>query len=208
MNDFISQFIKPYKDQPEKSASLEEWRIAKSKEPEDTKVSRADRDLAIKAIRRMLSGTISNLSYDDLLFCDFTDPCIYDFMMTLWGTYDEFEVHPVLLDTEGRQLIAKVILFLNTDLPFENKENPEICPYWPFAAQKDLDDANARPFYLFDDTRQLEIPDSLVTLPEDWESRGDKVRRLDSEFINWRLHPLLAFTVIGFFVFLLIKLFF
>ena len=72
-----------------------------------------------QALRSLISGSITNLQFDDLDFGSKNDPAIDHIWLTAWGTYDDFHEHPLRL-TEGQVSdFKRCIIFLHTDLEFE-----------------------------------------------------------------------------------------
>jgi len=91
-------------------------------------VDRKKRDLLIKKFRELLSGSITNLEYDDFedKFASDDDPATWLIWEQTWRLYDDFKEHKVELTQEGRQYFARCILFLYSDLEYE----------WPYPTFK------------------------------------------------------------------------
>jgi hypothetical protein len=91
-------------------------------------IDRAKRDQLAEGLRRLLSGRIDNLTFDDL-DCpgDITnseDRALWEVFYSVWPHYDDFHSHPLQL-TDGQRLdFERCILFLHSDAEFEWPRKP------------------------------------------------------------------------------------
>ncbi len=83
-------------------------------------IDRVARDQLAEALRRLLSGRMDNLAFDDLALSeDSADPALFHIFYAVWPCYDDFRSHPLRL-TEGQRLdFLRCVVFLHTDFEYE-----------------------------------------------------------------------------------------
>jgi hypothetical protein len=91
-------------------------------------IDRTARDALSEAIRALVSGSISNVEFEDRVPRRSRDPAVYEvFFCGAWSLYDDLHEHRLVgkyhLPSKARPEIARWILFLKSDYEYE----------WPLA---------------------------------------------------------------------------
>ncbi|MCB8932554.1 MAG: hypothetical protein H6534_03835 [Chthonomonadaceae bacterium] len=82
-------------------------------------VDREARDRLAEGLRRLLSGRIDNLEFDDLEDWATTDRALDAIFSAAWLHYDDFRSHPLRLTGGQRLNLMRCIVFLHTDFEYE-----------------------------------------------------------------------------------------
>lgn len=139
-------------------------------------IDRESRTRLGEMIRHFVSGQITNSEFDDA-YESSQDYIICAVFWSVWLLYDDLRTYRLVgkhrLDKETRRILARCVLFLQSDLPYVDRkvsakarwlwllsgmtfglvEKPEEFKQdewhtqnvWPFAAKEDLDDARRHP---------------------------------------------------------------
>lgn len=84
-------------------------------------VDRVARKQFAIAIRRLVAGQITNDEFDDAV-PQSRDPAVCAIFWVMWMTYSDLRTHKLIgrhrLKAEGRHIVARLLLFLYSDLPY------------------------------------------------------------------------------------------
>lgn len=96
---------------------------------------RAARNLYVAALSGYMTGELDNLTLDDVFadISDTQDATLFEIAYQVWHTYDDLRSHPIDVDEETWDTLARVCVFLTTDMVHERAERK---PRWGTARQK------------------------------------------------------------------------
>jgi hypothetical protein len=87
-------------------------------------VDREARDVLARGLRGLASGRLSNFQYEDQTRGSATDGAVGDILHAAWLLYDDLSEHylvgPHALSRAQRRVLARVILFLKSDLEYQH----------------------------------------------------------------------------------------
>jgi hypothetical protein len=86
-------------------------------------IDRASRDVLAARLRALVAGNITNDAYERDLPIQSADPAIAEIIWEAWNLYDDFSTHrlrgPWRVKPQDRTVVARCILFLKSDVPYE-----------------------------------------------------------------------------------------
>ncbi len=84
---------------------------------------RAARDRLSLGLRRLASGRLTNAEFDEVMVYESSDEALVAISHAGWSLYDDFFVYRLrgrrALTQEALEAVARCVLFLDTDLPYE-----------------------------------------------------------------------------------------
>lgn len=85
-------------------------------------IDRQSRDRLAQDLRRLLSGRMDNLAFDDLDgpmgITGSGDRAVWEIFHFVWRHYDDFHSHPLQLTEVQERAFKRCIIFLHSDLEF------------------------------------------------------------------------------------------
>src|SRR5688500_7396013 len=88
-------------------------------------IDRQSRDRYAELLRHFAAGRLTNVEYDDAsdAYIAAGDVALSEIWWQMWQTYDDIREHRLTgkdeLPREGRTDVARMVLFLHSDLPYE-----------------------------------------------------------------------------------------
>lgn len=84
-------------------------------------IDRISRDRLAEQIRHLVAGVITNYEYEDRIVTGSRDPAVGEIYWVIWQLYDDLHEHRLTgtISKEDRRVIARLILFLKSDLEYE-----------------------------------------------------------------------------------------